>query len=97
MKLFEAGEPNETLFAPASAENVRNPDQVIGDVHSFVAANALGAERLMTFMDEYGMQDLRALAAVVQGRSEKAMREAIRPLPDGVYRADQQQSAGRRR
>jgi 5-oxoprolinase (ATP-hydrolysing) len=31
------------------------------------------------------MQDLRALAAVVQGRSEKAMRDAIRALPDGEY------------
>ncbi|MBM3523295.1 MAG: hydantoinase B/oxoprolinase family protein, partial [Alphaproteobacteria bacterium] len=31
---------------------------------------------------------LRALAAVVTGRSEKAMREAIRALPDGVYRSE---------
>ena len=39
-------------------------------------------------MRDYGLQDLRALAAVVQGRSEQAMREAIRALPDGVYRAE---------
>ena len=32
--------------APASAENVRNSEQVLGDIHSFVAANAIGAERL---------------------------------------------------
>ncbi len=85
MKLYEAGAPNETLFR-LMAENIRNPDQVIGDVQSFVAANALGAERLQAFMSDYGMADLRALAQVVQERSEKAMREAIAALPQGVYR-----------
>ncbi|EHM02258.1 hydantoinase/oxoprolinase [Acetobacteraceae bacterium AT-5844] len=84
MKLFEAGRPNESLFR-LLAENVRNPEQVLGDIHSFVAANALGGERLLAFMSDYGMKDLRALASVVQGRSEKAMRDAIRALPDGEY------------
>jgi 5-oxoprolinase (ATP-hydrolysing) len=39
-------------------------------------------------MGEYGMHDLRALARVVQTRSEQAMREAIRVLPDGVYHSE---------
>jgi 5-oxoprolinase (ATP-hydrolysing)/N-methylhydantoinase A len=84
MKLYEAGRPNESLLR-LLAENIRNPEQVLGDLHSFVAANALGGERLLSFMADYGMTDLRALAAVVQGRSEKAMRDAIRALPDGEY------------
>ncbi|MFC0407466.1 hydantoinase B/oxoprolinase family protein [Roseomonas elaeocarpi] len=84
MKLVDAGVPNETFFT-LFRENVRNPDQVLGDLHSFIAANALGGERLLSFMRDYGMSDLRALAAVVQGRSEKAMRDAIAALPDGDY------------
>ena len=84
MKLFEAGVPNESLYR-LLAENVRNSDQVIGDLNSFVGANRLGAERLLSFMDDYGMEDLRALAHVVQDRSEQAMRQAIRAIPDGVY------------
>ncbi|MGB9368077.1 MAG: hydantoinase B/oxoprolinase family protein [Xanthobacteraceae bacterium] len=87
MKLFRAGVPNEDLFT-LLAENVRNPAQVLGDVHSFVAANAVGAERLAAFMSEYGIDDLEALAAVLQGRSEKAMREAIVALPDGAYTSE---------
>jgi hypothetical protein len=39
-------------------------------------------------MHEYGIHDLEALAAVLQGRSEKAMREAIAALPDGVYTSE---------
>jgi 5-oxoprolinase (ATP-hydrolysing) len=61
MKLFEAGVPNEDLFT-LIAENVRNNEQVLGDITRFVAANAVGAQRLIAFMDEYGMHDLRALA-----------------------------------
>ncbi len=87
MKLMKAGIVNDDLFA-LIAENVRNPKQVLGDIHAFIAANNLGAERLLAFMAEYGMQDLRALASVVQGRAETAMRAAIRKLPDGVYNSE---------
>jgi 5-oxoprolinase (ATP-hydrolysing) len=87
MMLYRAGVPNVDLFT-LIAENVRKSEEVLGDIHSFIAANALGAERLLAFMDEYGMHDLRALAHVVQTRAEQAMREAIRALPDGVYRSE---------
>jgi 5-oxoprolinase (ATP-hydrolysing)/N-methylhydantoinase A len=86
MKLVEAGRPNETLFR-LLFENVRNGAQVVGDVESFITANAIGAERLLAFMDDYGMEELGALAEVVQGLSERAMRDAIRAIPDGTYTA----------
>ena len=87
MYLYRAGQPNEDLFT-LLGENVRKSDEVLGDIHAFVAANQLGAERLLQFMDDYGMHDLRALAAVVQRRSESAIREAIRALPDGEYHSE---------
>jgi 5-oxoprolinase (ATP-hydrolysing) len=87
MMLYRAGVSNDDLFT-LIAENVRKSEEVLGDIHSFIAANALGAERLLAFMDEYGMHDLRALAHVVQTRAEGAMRDAIRALPDGVYHSE---------
>ena len=87
MKLYDAGVPDRTLFR-LLAVNIRNSDQVLGDVESMVTANALGAQRLVAFMEEYGLQDLAALAAVVQGRSEAATRAAIRAVPDGVYESE---------
>ena len=87
MMLYRAGVANEDLFT-LIAENVRKSEEVLGDIHSFIAANALGAERLLAFMDDYGMHDLRALASVVQTRAESAMRDAIRVLPDGVYHSE---------
>ena len=86
MKLYDAGRLDETLVRLLKL-NVRNGEQVLGDLQALVTANAIGAERLVAFMDDYGLEDLGALAEVVQGRSERAMREAIRALPDGEYRA----------
>jgi 5-oxoprolinase (ATP-hydrolysing) len=87
MKLYAAGVPDRSLLR-LMAQNIRNSDQVLGDVESMVTANALGAQRLVAFMEEYGMHDLAALAAVVQGRSEAATRAAIRAVPDGVYESE---------
>lgn len=87
MKFSDAGHVNDTLVS-LLRQNVRNGEQVLGDLHSFIAANAMGGERLMSFMRDYGMRDLSALAEVVQSRSEKAMREAISRLPDGVYHSE---------
>jgi 5-oxoprolinase (ATP-hydrolysing) len=84
MKLARAGVDNADLFT-IIAENVRNPSQVVGDIQAFMSANRIGTQRLLSFMDEYGLADLSALAAIVQDRSEQAMRSAIRALPDGVY------------
>ncbi|MCH7942431.1 MAG: hydantoinase B/oxoprolinase family protein [Proteobacteria bacterium] len=84
MKLFRAGQPNEDLFE-LLGQNVRQPDQVLGDIHALVAAGVTGAERIKEFMSEYGMHDLEALATVVQGRAETVMRREIAALDDGVY------------
>ncbi len=86
MKLMAAGEINTTLVE-LIRKNVRGGDQVVGDLLSFVGANDVGAQRLRTFMDEYGLDELRPLAHVVQSRSEKAMRAAIAALPDGTVGA----------
>jgi 5-oxoprolinase (ATP-hydrolysing)/N-methylhydantoinase A len=84
MMLARAGVDNADLFT-LIAENVRNPSQVVGDIQAFMSANRIGAQRLLAFMDEYGLADLTALASIVQDRSEQAMRAAILALPDGTY------------
>ncbi|HEX9524027.1 MAG TPA: hydantoinase B/oxoprolinase family protein [Reyranella sp.] len=87
MKLYSAGQPDKSLLRMLHS-NVRNPDQVLGDIESMITANALGAQRLLAFMAEYGLEDLAALAAVVRARSEAATRAAIRAVPDGVYESE---------
>jgi 5-oxoprolinase (ATP-hydrolysing)/N-methylhydantoinase A len=87
LKLVKAGVENEDVFR-LMGENIRDPQQVLGDVRSLIAANGTGARRLLSFMDEYGLADLGALAEIVQSRSERAMRDAIRALPNGEFTSE---------
>jgi N-methylhydantoinase B len=66
--------------------NVRTPDEVLGDLHAQVAANQVGGQRLLEMMQEFDLESLDTIADEIITRSERAMREAIRRLPDGVYR-----------
>ncbi len=84
-KLYDRGRENHELLRLLAA-NVRVPHEVLGDLHAQVAANRVGAERLIEAMAEFGLRDLRAVAEEILGRSEAAMRAGIRRLPDGVYR-----------
>jgi N-methylhydantoinase B/oxoprolinase/acetone carboxylase alpha subunit len=86
MKLYERGERNETLFAVIAA-NVRTPELVLGDIEAQVTANEVGARRLLDLFDEYNLDDSSLLVKELQGRSEAAMREIIRDLPNGTYHA----------
>jgi len=85
MKLYEAGEPNEDLLA-ILAGNVRAPFEVLGDVHAQVAGNQVGVDRLLEYLRDFDLLDLESLSDEICARSERALRAAIRKLPDGEYR-----------
>jgi N-methylhydantoinase B len=85
-KLIRAGETDATLVA-IIRQNVRTPDQTMGDLWAQVVALDLMEERLGVLMEAYGLPDLRALAGEIHGRCEQAMRAAIAALPDGTYQS----------
>ena len=85
LKLFKANHPNQDLF-DLIYENVRNPKQVMGDIHAIVTASKICAERLIDFINEYGIYDFEPIAKVLQSRANLAMRKAIREIPDGKYK-----------
>ena len=85
MKLFKAGEANRELFDIIRA-NVRVPDQVIGDIYAQEVGNQVGARKLIELLEEYDLPDIEEVSALILDRTETALRDAIRSLPDGVYR-----------
>ncbi|MEZ4507444.1 MAG: hydantoinase B/oxoprolinase family protein [Thermomicrobiales bacterium] len=84
-KLFAQGNLNEELIKILT-HNVRTPEPVLGDIYAQAAGNDVGAERLIEFMHEFGLESLEPLADEIIDRSEQAMRRAISELPDGIYR-----------
>jgi N-methylhydantoinase B len=83
-KLFIRDDPNHELFKIIRA-NVRTPDETIGDLYAQTSSNAVGARELLHFMDEFDLDSIDPLADEIIMRSERAMREAIRALPNGRY------------
>ena len=83
-KLFKAGTLNEELMDLIRI-NVRTPEMTIGDLMANVSSTHVGARLLIEFMDEYGLDDLAPLSQAIIDRSENAMREKIKEMPDGVY------------
>ena len=84
MKLYDAGEPNRTLFQLLE-KNVRVPVEVLGDIDALVAACAScerGLERLVT---RYGRETFARYVEALHDHAERLMREEIAAMPDGVY------------
>ena len=85
MKLAERGRLNRDLIALIRA-NVREPDQVVGDVHSLAACNDTGIERLADMLDELGLDTVEPIASFIFDRTSAATRAAIARVPPGTYR-----------
>jgi len=83
-KLFAAGAANDQLFEIVRA-NVREPEQVVGDLYSLASSNDVGARRLRALMREAGIGDLAGLGDHIIATSRRAMGDAIRRLPSGVH------------
>ena len=73
------------LIAYGAGNNVREPNQVIGDFYSLAACNQTGQNRLNDMLDEFGLDDLDTLAKFILEHSERATRERLRDLPHGSY------------
>jgi N-methylhydantoinase B len=84
LHLFRRGKANETLLEIVRT-NVREPQQVIGDIFSFAAANDTGSKRLIAMMKEFGIEQLDDLAAFIIEHSRIATIERIRELKQGTY------------
>lgn len=89
LKLMRAGVMDETLVA-ILRQNVRTPDQTLGDLWAQVVALDLMEDRLLGMMRQAELADLTDLAAEIQGSCERAMRAAIAALPDGTYHSQLQ-------
>ena len=83
-KLVRAGRLDEPMF-DVIRSNVRVPEQVFGDLMANITCNEVGSRQLLDFMDEYEIDDLTPLSAAIRSQSERAIRDRIAAIPDGVH------------
>ena len=83
IKLLDAGQPNDTLVR-IFQQNVRVPEQGLGDIWAQVAACRTLSDRTGELLHSV---DLEELGDEIAARCEAVTRRAIALVPDGVYRS----------
>jgi N-methylhydantoinase B len=87
LKYIRRGHVNEDVHQIIES-NVRNSEQVIGDIRAQLSATNVMARKLEEFMAEVGLADLKALASTINDISGRAIADAIKSIPEGRYVAE---------
>ncbi|WP_305971733.1 MULTISPECIES: hydantoinase B/oxoprolinase family protein [unclassified Mameliella] len=82
MKFAERGEVDRTLLQIIRG-NVREPDQLVGDIHALATCNEIGQRRLLEMMEEFALSDLEGVSDFILTNSRKATLERINALTPG--------------
>ena len=80
MKFAEKGEVDKTLVRIVRG-NVREPDQLVGDIYALATCNEIGHRRLVEMMSEFDLADLNGIASFILENSRRATIERIAALP----------------
>ena len=80
MKLVDQGKVDATLIRIIRG-NVREPDQLVGDVYALATCNEIGHRRLIDMMVEFDLPDLTGIADFILENSRRATLECIAALP----------------
>src|SRR5262249_17654355 len=88
LKLVERGKARRDVL-DTFLNQVREPDLVALDIRSQIAANNVAIERMQRLYGEYGHEAVDAVSEALIEQSELLMRERLRELPDGTWRARQ--------
>ncbi len=80
MKFVDRGDVDETLVRLIRG-NVREPDQLIGDIYALTTCNEIGHRRLIDMMEEFDLETLDGIAAFILDNSRRATLERIAALP----------------
>ncbi|SHG89825.1 hydantoinase B/oxoprolinase family protein [Pollutimonas bauzanensis] len=84
LRFIRQGEVDAGVLAIVRA-NVREPEQVEGDLFALVACNEVGGRRLLTMLDEFSLASLEDLGGFIIERSAAAMVQALKEWRHGTY------------
>jgi len=80
MKFADRGNVDKP-FLNLLRSNVREPDQVVGDLYALASCNEIGHQRLIEMMQEFGLIDLTEIAEFILDKSRVATLKCIAALP----------------
>ena len=84
VKLIRRGEYVKDVWRLILA-NHRTPDASWGDFHAMIASLDVGEQRLVSLLDEHGLEAFTAVTKELIASAERWVRARIRQIPDGNY------------
>ncbi len=84
IKIYKRGQVNEELLDIIN-NNVRAPEQVMGDIMANISGTYVGGLKLNKLLDQYELDDLQCVADGIIRQSDSAIRKKILAMPDGIY------------
>ena len=86
VKIYDAGKPNAEVLRLIE-DNIRFPESSMGDLRAQIACCRTGEERLAEICRKYGAAVFEEAVRTIWDQTDKLVRESVRTIPDGVYRA----------
>jgi len=83
MKFADKGDVDRTLVSIIRG-NVREPDQLVGDIYALASCNEIGHRRLVDMMEEFGLADLSGISDFILTNSREATLARINTLEFGA-------------
>ncbi len=83
MKFADRGEVDRTLLSIIRG-NVREPDQLVGDIYALATCNEIGQRRLSEMIREFDLPDLKGISEFILTNSRQATLDRINALQPGT-------------
>lgn len=84
IKVIEKGKERQDVLE-LIWNNVRFPDGVRVDNYAQIAATQVCQDRMVSLIEKYGKETVLGCVSQMTDRTERAVRELIRKIPDGTY------------
>jgi N-methylhydantoinase B len=86
VKIYKQGKPNLEVLRLIE-DNIRFPESSLGDLRAQIACCRTGEERLEQICRKYGANLFHEAVHVIWEQTDKLVRDSVRAIPDGLYKA----------
>jgi N-methylhydantoinase B len=87
IKIKSEGKINDAIIDLIKG-NVRLPESTLGDLYAGIAATEVGAKRVLSIIEKYGLETYKKAKNDFLDYGERMCIEALKEIPNGVYEGE---------
>lgn len=87
IKVLRKGELNLSVLEMIKS-NVRLPKSTLGDLHAGIAANEVGAARVLAIIEKYGLESYQMAIEEFINYGERMSLNELKKIPNGTYKGE---------